>query len=340
MKLPRHALQDHGAALPALHLAAARGDAATVAGLLAAGADPLQLDPLMGASPLHLAAQGGSAAVMEALLQYGAFVNLQSHSHGMTPLMISVWHRRPAVAKVLLAHPDIDPTIRSRLGMTAEEMLDTKTAQDAELRAVFGGFHARVAAARQRQPLLAVLEDEMLSGAEKEARIATLLAEGADPDVVAPVHSARNPGHTPLLIAARDGLAGAVQALLDAGADPTLVDHFMLAHAAHKAAYMGHDVALVALTRHERFAEIADAQGPFNGYTALHDAVWHGHVEAVRLLLEAGVRSDLLGHDGRSAADLARDYGYDEILALLESGSETGLADARRADELTAGRLQ
>lgn len=340
MKPPRHALKDHRAALPALHLAAARGDAGAVVRLLAAGADPLQLDPLMGASPLHLAAQGGSAAVMEALLQYGALVNLQSHSHGMTPLMISVWHRCPAAAKVLLAHPDIDPTIRSRLGMTAEEMLDTTTAQDAELRAVFDGFHARVAATRQRQPLLAVLDDETLSGAEKETRIVVLLAEGADPNVVAPVHSARNPGHTPLLIAARDGLAGAVQALLDAGADPTLVDHFMLAHPAHKAAYMGHDAVVAALIRHERFAEIADAQGPFNGYTALHDAVWHGHLEAARLLLKAGVRSDLRGHDGRSAADLARDHGYGEILELLKDGGEARLADTRRGDELTAGPQQ
>ena len=314
---PRHALDDHSAALPALHLAAAQGDLDAVNRRLAAGESVLLLDAAMGSSALHLAAQGGSAAVIRQLLAHGALVNLQSHSHGMTALMVAVWHRQPDAAAALLAHPDIDLAVRSRLGMTAEDMLDDATPQDTALRASFAAFHARAETQRDGQALVAVLEDPALSAADKDVRVTSLLRQGADPNVMAPAGSPANPGHTPLLIAARDGLADVVRALLAAGADITRVDQFMLAHAAHKAAYMGHADVLRALARHPRFPEIADKQGPFNGYTALHDAVWHGHVEAVRVLIGAGVRLDLRGYDGRTAAEIAQGAGYDAIVALI-----------------------
>lgn len=314
---PHHALDDHNAALPALHQAAARGDLDAVNRLLAAGDSVFALDALMGASALHLAAQGGSTAVTQRLLAAGALVNLQSHSHGMTALMVAVWHRQPDAAAALLAHPDVDLSVRSRLGMTAEDMIDDTTPQDAALRAAFAAFHARAETWRDGQALIAVLEDPQLPAEAKEARIADLLAAGADPNVMAPAGNMMNPGHTPLLIAARDGLAGAVGALLAAGADMTRVDQFMLAHAAHKAAYMGHAAVLRVLAAHRQFPEIADKQGPFNGYTALHDAVWHGHVEAARVLIEAGVRLDPRGHDGHTAAELAAASGYGAITALI-----------------------
>lgn len=48
-----------------------------------------------------------------------------------------------------------------------------------------------------------------------------------------------------------------------------------------------------------------DFQGVTNGYTALHDALWHGHEECARILIEAGARLDLLGHDGKLPVDVA-----------------------------------
>jgi uncharacterized protein len=47
--------------------------------------------------------------------------------------------------------------------------------------------------------------------------------------------------------------------------------------------------------------------------------VWHGHTESVRALLEAGVRTDLRGYDGRTPLELAREYGYEEMAHLLGS---------------------
>jgi ankyrin repeat protein len=49
---------------------------------------------------------------------------------------------------------------------------------------------------------------------------------------------------------------------------------------------------------------MADAQSPFNGYIALHEAVWRGHIEAARVLLAAGARTDLAGDDCTGIAPL------------------------------------
>ena len=59
-----------------------------------------------------------------------------------------------------------------------------------------------------------------------------------------------------------------------------------------------------------------DAQGPNNGYTPLHDAVWHGHVEGTEVLIDAGARKDLRGFDGKTPLQLAKEYKYQKIIDL------------------------
>jgi hypothetical protein len=60
-----------------------------------------------------------------------------------------------------------------------------------------------------------------------------------------------------------------------------------------------------------------NAQGPYNGYTALHDSVWHGHLEALKVILDSDVLTDLWGMDGNTAHDLAVALGYDELAKLI-----------------------
>jgi ankyrin repeat protein len=56
-------------------------------------------------------------------------------------------------------------------------------------------------------------------------------------------------------------------------------------------------------------------QGATNGYTPLHDALWHGYDECARVLVDAGASLDLVGHDGKSPADLAAEvFGSDHPL--------------------------
>jgi Ankyrin repeats (3 copies) len=105
----------------------------------------------------------------------------------------------------------------------------------------------------------------------------------------------------------------------------------MKATPAHKAGYMGHaDVArlLVADPRLE-----LDAQGPFNGFTPLHDAIWHGHTETARVYIDAGARLDLRALDGRTPLEMARDYGYPRS----SSYSSMLIASAKEAEVEVGG---
>ncbi|GAA5524012.1 hypothetical protein Maes01_00564 [Microbulbifer aestuariivivens] len=128
-----------------------------------------------------------------------------------------------------------------------------------------------------------------------------------------------NDGHTALLVAARDGLPLAVNALLARGADQTLTDYYMKAVPLHKAAYNGHAGVVRALVSAPGAETVLNAQGPNNGYSPLHDATWHGHAEVVRALLAAGADPGLRGFDGRRPLDLARAYHYPAIVDLLSA---------------------
>lgn len=319
---------EHG--LTPLHRAAGRSHADAVTALLLDGADPNVLDGRMGASPLHHAAQGGSVEVARLLLRAGAFLNLQAPTHGVTPLMVAVWHRNADLVAFFLQQEDVNVEVRSIFGVTARELTgfgvregdEQARRETEEIGRLFEDYEARRAERLRHQPLFTALTDGDLSDEEKEQRVRALLDEGADPNTVSPVMSSGSDGHTPLLVAARDGLAGAVEALLAAGADQTLKGHYMHASPLHKASYMGHAAVIRLLAGAPGFRTVADEQGPFNGYTALHDATWHGHAEAVRALLDARVQTELRGFDGHTALDLARAYGYDAIAAMLADADQ------------------
>ena len=150
------------------------------------------------------------------------------------------------------------------------------------------------------------------------------LASRADINEVSPMLGGSNDGHTPLLVAAREGYTSIVQELLKAGADPRRIDGLIKATPGHKAGYQGHPEIARLLTQHG--LEI-DAQGPYNGYTALHDAVWHGQTETVKTFLEAGASTDLRGHDGRTPLDMALEDGYPDCAALLNAHAAEGAHD-------------
>src|SRR3989442_8485672 len=57
-------------------------------------------------------------------------------------------------------------------------------------------------------------------------------------------------------------------------------------------------------------------------YSPLGFAVREGHLEAVRLLLDAGANPDELGMDGDTMIETARDRGFDAVAGLLKSASD------------------
>jgi ankyrin repeat protein len=287
--------------LTPLHIAAGRGDTAKVKALLEGGADPNALDSKIGVSVLHKAVYSGNAETVEILLEHGSLINLQSPSNGDTPLHDSIYFKREgeAVIKVLLKHfPSL--SIQNRAGLTplgsARLLKDTaviKLLEDEEK-------HRTSEAGKKL----------MASVKSNDLKKVKLLLKGK-PNLEEP----DSQGFTPLLWASREGYDDIVRELLNAGADPNHLDQWMGATSGHKAAFWGRAAAMRLLVTH---GLDVNARGGYNGYTALHDAVSRGHVEVVKVLLEAKARKEIQGHDGLTALDIAKKLNHKELIALLQ----------------------
>jgi ankyrin repeat protein len=308
----------------ALMLAAGRGSTQMVGKLLAAGADVHAVDSTMGASPLHFAAQGGVIDIAQLLLDAGAFINLQSATVGLTPLITAIWAKQVPMVRYLLAR-GAAIEIKTHLGgATAWDFVGQGvqwTAGFTEPEAEVWGRQIRDLLEQQQARDEAVLAQQRLMSAVQAGNLALveqLIAEGVDVNEKSPVVANGNDGQTPLLVACFLGHGAIARALVAAGANPRINDYLLGATPVHKAAYAGRADALLALREHGG-AEI-NARGPFNGYTAVHDAVWHGHRDSLAILLEwPGVRFDLPGLDGRTAEQLGRSLGYDELADMIKA---------------------
>jgi ankyrin repeat protein len=100
-----------------LHYAAEKGHADTVRALLAAGANPKQVDGPNGDAPLHLAAKHGHAAVVELLVEYGSPVSLISRQRSTALILAIAGGHREVVERLL--SKGADPNSIGPLGLTA-----------------------------------------------------------------------------------------------------------------------------------------------------------------------------------------------------------------------------
>ncbi|MFC7557104.1 ankyrin repeat domain-containing protein [Pseudoroseomonas wenyumeiae] len=301
-----------------LMIAAALGQPQMVDLLLTAGADVLAIEPRMGAAALHKAAQAGNDGVVTLLLDAGAFIDQQSPVLGNTPLIDAVLHKHEQAVRVLLQR-GARTAIRNHWQQTALEL-----AQADDLHAIAQRIKARVEADAEQMAALALLA---ASKAGDLAEVERRIAAGASVEERAPIIGNLDDNYTPLGIAVREGHVAVVRRLIERGADPGRVTGLMQGTSIHEAAYFGRAEIVRILTEPRRQAAAPapelDAQGPYNGLTALHDAVWHGHLEAAQALVEAGARLNLRTHAGLTPRELARLYGY---LTLSEF-----LAEAERA---------
>jgi uncharacterized protein len=325
-------------ALTSLMIAAGRGSVQMVDKLLTAGADVHTIDSSMGASALHFAAQGGVVDVARMLLDAGAFINLQSATVGLTPLVNAIWAKRaPMVSYLLERGASID--VKTHLGgatawdFVGDDVLWTAGFTNPE-KEVWGRQIRELLEEQKRKDEAKLAKQGLISAVQSGDLnlVQSLIAAGTDVNEKSPVLVNGNDGQTPLLVACFLGHAKIVRALLTAGANPRINDYLLKATPVHKAAYAGRPEALLALREHGG-SEI-NAQGPYNGYTAMHDSVWHGHLDALEVILDwPGVRFDLRGLDGRTPEELARDLGYVDMAnmihakaaALAGDGDETGL---------------
>jgi ankyrin repeat protein len=239
----------------------------------------------------------------------------------MTPLMIAVWHRRPLVIKFLLTQQEINIEIVSTFGLKAEDLIafiatdndDFGMQQAEEIHTLFSEYRQRIASEMALLEEFNIAINKDLSDSEKAEKIRNLKTCNYL-NRTSVVSCSESDGHTAILIAARDGLAKMATELMKKGADQTIPDYYMKAIPLHKAAYNGNAEIIRILANYPGFDQMLDAQGPNNGYTPLHDAVWHGHVEAAEVLIKAGARKDLRGFDGKTPLELAKEYKYQKII--------------------------
>jgi ankyrin repeat protein len=297
-------------------LAACHAQPDIVKALLDAGADPLTVDSNTGATALHKACQGGNAECARLLLDAGAFVDAVTPTMGHTPVMDALWYKAPAVVD-LLVERGANLNLSTHYGFTMWDHLNFelnvnakgRETMEAIARTLEGGRDAKQAEIAN-QSVMQATEKGDLDGVNQA------IGAGADVNAVYPHVNTFSDGHTPLLVAARDNHAEIVQELLAHGAKVRVTDWVFKGSPIHKATYNGRADILKMLMEHPDID--LDVQGPINGYSPLHDALWHGYTECAEMLVLGGARLDTRGHDGKLPVDVATDvYGADDPLVQL-----------------------
>jgi ankyrin repeat protein len=295
--------RDQESGLTVLQIAAGIANPDLVRLLLDSGADVHVSDSRAGGSVLHKACQGGSVEVARLLLDAGAFVDAVAPTTGHTPLMDALWFKFPEIVQLLL-NRGATLNLSTHYGFSLLEHLAY------ELNVNTIGKERLVAASemvqRRRQADEAAAEQQALmkaAVAKDPAAVDAALAAGAAVNERFPLVNGFNDGHTPLHVASRDGTPEVVARLLAAGADVNAVEPCFQAVPHHKAVYNGHADITRLLVAHPGIN--VDYQGGTNGYTGLHDSLWHGYADCADILVEAGARLDLRGHDGKTPLDLA-----------------------------------
>jgi ankyrin repeat protein len=296
---------DPESGLTPLMLAAGAGAPDIARLLVEAGALVNAVDRRAGATALHKACQGGHLAVVKLLVEAGAHIDLQATTTGHTPLVEAIWFKSDDIVAYLIDR-NARIELKTYYGFTIDDHINYAVAvskgQDdqrrlARIKELVAQRRARDDRAREAAPLLAAVQKKSLD------ELAAALRAGAKTEERYPIVGSFDDGHTPLLVAARNGETEMVRALLQAGADVNAVEPVFGAVPLHKATYNGH----LGITRLLAAAPGVnlDYQGPSNGYTPLADALWHGFADCAAALIDAGARADIVGYDGKLAADLA-----------------------------------
>ncbi len=316
--------------------------------LLAAGADP-DADDEEGARPLNRCLYEQHFECARLLLKAGADPNLRSW--GGTALHVAIWHAGiPELLSELLA-AGADLEARDEEGMTPLLAAIIHAFEDGvpELLLELGAdLHARDAAGRtaleiavtwDRGEIARQLVDAGLDPQELPPAAALhWYAEQDQAPAVRRLLSACSPdgrdrhGATPLMRAALAGAAGAVRALLAAGADTVAHGELVAMTPLDWAIEGGHPEVLEILLEATRTA--GQPVRNVYGETPLHQAAGAGHSGAIEALLARGEDPDARGPDQGTPLMQAAICGHPEAARALLAGGAS--VDARNRGGGTA----
>jgi ankyrin repeat protein len=266
---------------------------------------------------------GGNAEVGKLLIEAGAFLDAVTPTMGHTPIMDALWYKSaPMIEQLLKYGPNIET--KTHYGFSLWDHLNYEAAAQgtdagkqlfATIESLIYAYRDQCLKTIDRQTLLAATQ----SGDAKSAAIA-LDDSGTDLEARHPHVNSFSDGHTALLIACRDNHPEIVDLLLKAGAEVDSYDWIFKGYTIHKATYNGRkDILKKLLDSPKMTAKVVNTQGRINGYSPLHDALWHGFEDCARLLLEdQRCQLGLVGHDGKDEVTICTEvFGDDHPLSLL-----------------------
>ncbi|KAG4422088.1 hypothetical protein IFR04_004829 [Cadophora malorum] len=244
----------------------------------------------LGETPLHFASRKGCNESVKLLIEHGADVNARCEN-GFTPFVEAVYSGNTETARMLLEH-GAGINACDVLGLTALHYVFWSTCAGKEdlLKLLLGG-----GANAQSSSLDATTPLHYAAALGHSDHVQLLLDHKTNVDVL------HGLGRTALHSAARWGRTGCIEILLASGAD---------IHTTAPA------ICKVSVPGEEFMLEVA-------GCTPLICAAEHGHVAAVKLLLEHGAAVNVVRVDGKTTLSCAVESGNIEIVQLLlNSGAD------------------
>lgn len=319
----------------ALHYAATLGNLEIATTLVNAGAYINSQPNSRFPSALHMAAQGGNPKIVQLLLSKGAKINAPWMLNGHTPLIEAAFDARVDVVALLL-RAGADTSGVTLRGLSASDLAAREADRNPDMKTILdmlNTHHKKLGLkaddkgrydftpeqkSKRLNALLNIIDPPHILS-PKEVHVAELqkrLQVSAEQGDLAAVKKlvevekadvntrAGRLGSTPLILASVAGKEDVVAYLLAKGANPNRHElHPMAISALFKASVFGHTGIARRLLQ---AGSLVNEQGPANGMTPLHDAVFRRRADVTKLLLSFGADPNIKDYTGRTAKDLAK----------------------------------